>query len=226
MNLGIKDRVAIVAASSKGLGKACAMGLAEEEVKVTICARDEKTLMEAAREIESKTGGQLLAIPADVTKLEDIRKLVKETTDKHGKVDILVNNAGGPPLGEFMDFSPEDWQKAVNLNLISTINLTRECLPYMQKQNWGRIINITSIAVKQPIEGLILSNTVRAGVIGLAKTLSQEVAKYNITVNNVCPGRINTDRIRSLAEGRAKAKGVPIEKIFEEWGKDIPLGRV
>ncbi len=226
MDLGIKGKVAIVAASSKGLGKAVAMGLAEEGVKVTICARGEETLKEAAREIESRTGAEILAICADVTQLKDIKNLVSETVKKHGNVDILVNNAGGPPLGIFPNFSEEDWKKAVELNLMSTINLTREAIPYMQRQKWGRIINITSVAVKQPIEGLILSNTVRAGVVGLAKTLSNELAADNITVNNICPGRILTDRIRSLAQGRAKQQGKSPEEIMISWENDIPMRRL
>ncbi len=226
MDLGIKDKVAIVAASSKGLGKAIALCLAAEGVKLTICSRGKEALDKTSEEIRQKTGVDVLSIQADVSRIEDIKNIVSETINIYSTVHILVNNAGGPPFGSFLDFSNEDWQKALELNLLSTINFTREVIPYMNKQKWGRIINITSVAVKQPIEGLILSNTARAGVIGFAKTVSNEFAKDNILVNNVCPGRILTDRIIHLAEERAKREKRKFEDVINSMELDLPIGRI
>ena len=226
MDLGIKDKVAIVCASSKGLGKAVALGLAREGVKLTLCARGKGDLDKTADEIASETGADVLAIECDVSKTADIKKVVDETVKKYKRIDILVNNAGGPPTGTFLDFSLDDWQKAIELNLLSTITFSREALPFMKEQKWGRIINITSVAVKQPIDGLILSNTARAGVIGLAKTLSNEFGPYNITVNNVCPGRILTDRITHLASEKAKREGTSVEDALTAMETDVPLRRI
>jgi len=226
MDLGIKDRVAIVAASSKGLGKATALGLAIEGAKLTICSREKETLERTAQEISSQTGTDVLALSCDVSKTSEIKNVVKETVNKYSKVDILINNAGGPPVGAFLDFTLEDWQKAIELNLFSTITFSNEVIPYMKENKWGRIVNITSMSVKQPIDGLILSNTVRAGIAGLAKTLSNELAPYNILVNNVCPGRIYTDRITFLAYERAKKEGKSFDDVISEMGADVPVGRI
>ena len=226
MDLGIKDRVAIVAASSKGLGKATALGLAKEGVNLTICSRDKATLESAAEEIRSQTGVEVLPIPCDVSKTEDIKNVVNETIKKFKTVDILINNAGGPPTGGFLDFTLEHWQKAIELNLFSAITFSNEVIPYMKKNEWGRIINITSYAVKQPVEGLMLSNTVRAGIIGLAKSLSNEFGGDNILVNNICPGRIHTDRIVFLANDRAKKEGKSFDEVIDHMGADVPVGRI
>lgn len=226
MDLGIKHKVAIVAASSKGLGKAVAMGLAREGVKLTICARGRDELERTEKEITSETSTDILALDCDVSKTGEIKKVVDETIKKYTKVDILVNNAGGPPTGGFLDFSLEDWQRAIELNLFSTITFSKEVLPQMREQKWGRIVNITSVAVKQPIDGLILSNTARAGVIGLAKTISNEFGQYNITVNNVCPGRILTDRIIHLANEKAKKEGRSIDEALSLMELDIPMRRI
>lgn len=226
MDLGIKNKVAIVAASSKGLGKATALGLAKEGVNLTICARDTSVLDSTAEEISSQTNVEVLPIQCDVSKTEDIKNVVNETIKKFKTVDILINNAGGPPTGGFLDFSLEDWQKAVELNLFSAITFSNEVIPYMQKNKWGRIVNITSYAVKQPVEGLLLSNTVRAGIIGLAKSLSNEFAKDNILVNNICPGRIHTDRIIFLANDRAQKEGKNFDEIIDHMGSDVPVGRI
>ncbi len=226
MDLGIKNKVAIVAASSKGLGKGVALGLAEEGVNLTICARGTEALKATAEEIRSKTGVGVLPIQADVSNTDDIKRVVSETLRHYSKLHILVNNAGGPPLGYFADFSLEDWKQALGLNLLSTITFIKESIPHMREQKWGRIVNITSVAVKQPIDGLILSNTSRAGVIGLTKTLSNEYAKDNILFNNVCPGRILTDRIIQLAEARAKTANMSVEEVLSSMEKDIPIGRI
>lgn len=226
MDLGLRNKVAIVCASSRGLGKAVALGLAEEGVNLTICARGNEELQRTDEEIRSKSNVQVLAIQGDVAKPADIRKIVTETLNNFFTIHILVNNAGGPPLGNFIDLTPDDWQQALDLNLLSTINFIREVIPVMRKQNWGRVINITSVAVKQPIEGLILSNTARAGIVGLTKTLSNEFARENILFNNVCPGRILTDRILELARARADKTGMSIEDVFTSMENDIPIGRI
>ena len=226
MDLGLKDKVAIVGASSKGLGKAVALGLAREGAKLTVCARGKRDLDKTADEIVKETNADVLAIECDMSKSDDIKKLVDETIKKYSRIDIVVNNAGGPPTGGFLDFSLEDWQKAIELNLFSTIALSKLALPCMKEQKWGRIINITSVAVKQPIDGLILSNTARAGVIGLAKTMSNEYGPYNITVNNVCPGRILTDRITHLATVKAKNQGTSVEDALTSMEIDVPLRRI
>jgi 3-oxoacyl-[acyl-carrier protein] reductase len=169
---------------------------------------------------------EVLSIATDVSKIEEVGEAVSQTVSKYGTVHILINNAGGPPLGDFLQFSLQDWQRALELNLLSTISFTREVIPFMQRQKWGRIVNITSTAVKQPIDGLILSNTARAGVIGFAKSISNEFARDNILINNVCPGRILTDRIVQLAEERAKRSNVNVEEVIRSWEQDIPIKRL
>jgi len=226
MELGLKGKVAVVAASSKGLGKAVARGLAREGANLTIFSRDRKSIEETGREISVETGAEVLALSADVTKRDDIERVASLTIEKYGAVHVLVNNAGGPPFGYSDDFGYEDWKAALELNLLSTINLTRAVVQTMKTQQWGRIVNITSIAVKEPIDGLILSNASRAGVIGFAKTISRELAPYNVMVNNVCPGRIMTSRIEHLADERAKVMGVSKEEVYREWEADIPAGRL
>jgi len=226
MDLGINNKVAIVAASSKGLGRATALGLAKEGVKLAICARDKDTLIETANSIISETSVDVLPVVCDVSKTAEIENLVSETINKYSKVDILINNAGGPPTGKLLDFSLEDWQRAVELNLYSAITLSNLVVPHMKENKWGRIVNITSYAVKQPVDGLMLSNTVRAGIIGLAKTMANELGQYNILVNNICPGRIFTDRITFLANDRAEKTGKSFDDVIEEMGSDVPVGRI
>ncbi len=226
MDLYLKDKVAIVAASSKGLGKAAALGLAREGVKLTICSRSKEHIERTGDEISFQTETEVLSCQCDVSKTEDIKAVVSQTIEKYSKIDIMINNAGGPPVGTFLDFSLEEWQKAIELNLFSTISFCNEVIPFMKRQRWGRIVNIASISVKQPIDGLILSNTVRAGVIGLAKTMSTEFAPYNVLINNICPGRIFTDRIKSLANQRAKLENKSFDEAISTMEKDIPIGRI
>ena len=201
--------MAIVAASSQGLGKAVALGLAREGARLALCARTEPTLADAAREIREATGAAVLARPIDVTKHDDVREFVAETIREYGQVDICVANAGGPPAKSFAETTMEDWHAASDLNLMSTIHLAKETLPIMQSRRWGRFIAITSITVKQPVEGLILSNAVRSGVTGLIKTLANEYGPYNVLVNSVCPGFTATARLMSLAERMGAKEGVP-----------------
>lgn len=226
MDLGLKGKTALVAASSRGLGKAVAIALAREGVLTAITARGEASLQATAEEIRQLTKSKVLAIPADVSVTTDVETLMDRVLEEFGHVDILVNNAGGPRPGRFVDMSDNDWLHAVQLNLMSTIRLTRRALPGMRARQWGRIINITSMSVKQPMPNLILSNTVRAGVVAMAKTLSSEMAAEGITVNNVCPGYTLTDRVRQLAESNAETEHTSIDTIMDRWRESIPAGRL
>jgi len=226
MDFGLKGRVAIVAAASSGLGRATAMELASEGANVVINARNEVQLRNAGDEIHSTTGAEILAVPGDVTNEATIRSLVSETTNRFGRVDILVANAGGPPAGFFDDFNAQHYRQAVELNLISTINLCRETVPHMRERKWGRIVAITSIAAKQPVENLILSNTARAGVLGFMKSLSQQIAADDITVNTLCPGYHLTERLKSLSLSIAKKEGVCVEDIYARWEASTPMKRI
>lgn len=225
MDLGLRGKVALVAGASQGIGRAVALGFAREGAKVSICARGEERLRDAEESIRRESGGEILAVAADVSRLEDIQRFVARTVEQFGRLDVVVTNAGGPPPGEFMKFTDEDWENAFRLNFLSAVRLTREAVPHMRKVGGGRVINISSYAVKEPIPGLVLSNGVRSGAIGLAKSLSRELAKDNILVNNVCPGRIDTDRARKLNQARAERLKKPVEEIDREMAAEIPLGR-
>ena len=226
MDLGLKDKVAFVAGASKGLGKAVAMELSKEGARVAICARENPELPKAVEEIRSLTGGEVIGIAADLSISEQARNFVRRGLEHFGTVDILVNNAGGPPDGKFLDIDEDLWNFAFRLILLSTITITREAVPVMIEKRWGRIINLTSVAVKQPIEGLILSNTIRIGIIGLAKTLSEELAPYNITVNNICPAYTITERVRELSAKIAGKKGITPEEVISTWESQIALHRM
>ena len=225
MDLGLKGKVAIVAGASQGMGRAAATGFAREGAKVAICARGEAALNETAAAIRKQTGGDVLAMVADMSKPDDIRKFVNESAAHFGRLDVVVNNAGGPPPGEFMKFTDDDWTNAFNLSFMSTMRMTRESVPHMKKAGGGKVVNITSYSVKEPIAGLVLSNAVRSAVIGLAKTLSRELAGDNIMFNNVCPGRIDTDRAQKLNKARADRLRRPVEEINKEMAEEVPLGR-
>lgn len=207
MDLGLTGRVAIVAAASKGLGKAVAIGLAREGAKLAICARGVEDLEKTASQIPT----ECLALPLDVRNEDEVRTFVQAVHERFGRIDICVTNAGGPPARTFEQASIEEWRAAVDLNLLSTIYFARAVLPFMKAQRWGRLLTITSVSVKQPIDGLILSNSVRSAVTGLVKSLSNEYAPFNVLVNNVCPGYTATERLKSL--------GAKPEHL-------IPLGRV
>lgn len=225
MDLGLKGKVALVAGASQGMGRAAAFGFSREGAKVAICARGEAALNETAAAIRKETGGEVLAIVADMSKPADIQKFVNDSAKHFGRLDIVVNNAGGPPPGEFMKFTDEDWNNAYNLSFMSTMRMTREAVPHMRKVGGGRVINITSYSVKEPIAGLVLSNAVRSAVIGWAKTVSREFARDNILVNNVCPGRIDTERAQKLNKARADRLNRPVEEINKEMAAEVPLGR-
>jgi 3-oxoacyl-[acyl-carrier protein] reductase len=194
MDLGLKDRVAVVAASSKGLGKAVAQGLAAEGAKLALCARGEEELRRTASEIQ----GEVFAEVVDVTVETQVSGFVEKVLGRFGRIDICVTNAGGPPAKKFEDTSVEDWRSAVDLTFLSTVYFARAVLPQMKKQRWGRLLAISSVAVLQPVDGLILSNAARSAVRGLVKSLSNEYAPHNVLVNNVCPGYTATERLKNL----------------------------
>jgi 3-oxoacyl-[acyl-carrier protein] reductase len=222
MDLGLKGKTALVTAASKGMGKACALGLAAEGARVVMCARTERDLDAAAAEVRAKTGAEVVAMPADVTRADQVKALVARAREAFGGVDILVANAGGPPRGYFDELADEQWYAAFEVSLLSVVRLIREVLPSMRERRWGRIITIQSSSVKQPIDGLDLSNAVRPGTAGLMKTLASELGRENILVNTVCPGRILTDRLL----GGARQTGVSPEEYVAQVGADVPLGRV
>lgn len=226
MDLGLKQRVAIVAASSQGLGKAVAFALAQEGSSLALCARTSAPLQAAAEEIYSKTGVEVLARALDVTDHDQVRRFVTETHERFGRLDICVANAGGPPSKSFAETTDDDWHSAAEMNLMSTVYLARETLPLMQARSWGRFIAITSMTVKQPVEGLILSNSVRSAVTGLVKTLANEYGRYNVLVNNVCPGYTATARLLELREKVAVRDGIEPREVEARWASQSPLGRI
>lgn len=217
-------KTALVAASSQGLGKAIAKEFVTLGANVMISGRSEQKLLLVKDELEKLGKGKVAVCETDLTKSDQIKRLVQKTIDQFGTIDILVNNSGGPPSGTFEDFSDEQWQYAFELNLLSYIRLIRESLPALKKKG-GKIINIASSSVKEPIPGLILSNTFRTGIVGLAKTLSMELAPYNILVNTVCPGKIYTERIKELDQVNSEKLGITVEQYRKQSEGNIPLKR-
>ena len=226
MDLGLKGRVAIVAAASKGLGRAVAEELAREGTHVAICARTASTLAETAAHISQTTSKEVFQQALDVTDSSAVASFVAAVEARFGRLDICVTNSGGPPSNPFKNTSAEDWRTALDQLLMSTIYFAKETLPRMQKNKWGRLITITSSAVKQPVDGLLLSNSVRAAVTGLSRTLANEYAADGITVNNVCPGFTRTARLDTLASTISARTGATPEEIFAGWEREIPAGRV
>jgi 3-oxoacyl-[acyl-carrier protein] reductase len=224
MDLGLDGKVAIVSAASKGLGKAVALGLAREGCRVVIFSRDEGNIQRAAEEIRA-AGGPVEALAADVMREEDLRRVVERALTRFGKVDILFNNSGGPKPGTFDELDDAAWQSAFNLLLLNTVRLTRMVLPGMRERKWGRIINSTSSSVKQPIPNLMLSNALRSAVTAMASTLAREVAADGVTVNNLAPGRIHTERVEQLDADTARRTGRSEEEIRASWAREIPAGR-
>lgn len=226
MDLGLNGKVALVAASTKGLGKATAVALSAEGAQVVINGRYRQNLDDAADEIRTRTGKTPLAIQADVTKPEDIERMFGEVVERFGTIHVLVTNAGGPPAGGFADFNDEQWLSAVELNLMSTVRLIRKAIPIMQSQKWGRIVNIVSLTVKQPADNLLLSNSVRTSIIGLAKSISKDLARDNVLINNVAPYYVSTKRIDYLMEQTAARFGITKEAALENIVREIPVGRL
>ncbi len=226
MELGLKDRVAVVTGSSQGIGRAVALELSREGSKVVICARNESALQDTAKDIRSETGNEVLPVRVDLTRSDDVDRLVGTAFAHFGRIDILINNTGGPPSLNFMETSDQHWSNACSLLLMSTINACIAVIPHMMKARWGRIINMTSFAAKQPADRLVLSNVVRAGILGLSKSLSNELALYGILVNAVCPGWTMTRRVEDLAKARADAEGKTSEEIVKSWENQIPMRRI
>jgi 3-oxoacyl-[acyl-carrier protein] reductase len=226
MEFGLKGKIAVVAAASQGLGRAIAEELAAEGARVALCSRDKQRIEAAAEAIRRSTGAETLPVIADVTRGEEVDRFVAAAVERWGTVHIAVANAGGPPAKEFPAVTLEDWENSIQLNLMSSVHVARAVLPRMRAQRWGRLLFLTSAAVKQPIDGLLLSNSVRSAVAGLAKSLANEYARDNVSVNVLCPGFIRTERLEELAETLAQQKGAKPEDIYAGWTSAIPMGRV
>jgi 3-oxoacyl-[acyl-carrier protein] reductase len=225
MDLGLRDRVAIVAAGSKGLGRAIAGALAVEGAAVVICARGREALDGACRELEA-AGGRCHGVVADVSVPADVTAVVDAAQRVYGRVDILVTNSGGPKAGRFDTLTPEDWDAATRVLLTSAVGFAAAVLPGMRERRWGRILNVTSIAAKQPVDGLMLSNSLRAGVVAFARTLANEVAAEGITVNNLMPGYTRTERVVDLSAQMAAAGGTTADAVVARWEAEIPMRRL
>jgi 3-oxoacyl-[acyl-carrier protein] reductase len=226
MNLGLKDKVALVAASSQGIGRATADAFAAEGCRIAMCARTVQTLHEAAEAIRKRHNAEVFAEAFDVTDVAAVSRFVADVVKQFGNVDVCVTNAGGPPAKGFLATSLEEWRRAVELNFLSTVYFAREVIPYMQRKRWGRIITITSVTTKQPVPDLVLSNAVRAAVVGLVKSLANEFGKDGILVNNVGPGFTATERLKELAKVRSAALGKSEQEILDGWAADAPLKRL
>ena len=224
MNFNIKGKVAIVGGSSKGLGKACAVALAREGVNVVLCARSKDALQKTKAEIEA-LGVEVLALSVDMASAEDNQRVIDETIRKFGRIDMLVNNSGGPKPGTFRDISTDDLDEAYNSVLKYNIRMIQGCLPYMEKSGWGRIVNITSITVKEPAPNMVLSNIFRSAVVSFAKTISKELIAKGITINNVAPGYFKTDRVTQLMQARSQAEGISVEEYEQKAIQDFPHKR-
>lgn len=226
MDFGLKNKVALVAAGSRGIGFACARELAREGARVFLCSRDAQHASGAAQKIHEETGANIAGIAADVTNGEQVEAFVNLAIERAGRVDICVTNAGGPPAKTFAETDLDVFRQALELNALSAIRFAKLVLPGMLERKWGRIINITSVSVKQPIDGLLLSNTVRAGLTGWAKTVSNEVAAQGVTVNNVAPGYTLTERQDQLAAVRGKAMGKSKQEVIDSWADQAPMRRM
>ena len=225
MDLNIKNKVAVVFAGSKGLGKAAAMSLALEGCRVAICSRDKQNLEEAHEDITTNTGGEVFSQIVDVGSKEDIEIFFKQVINKWQKIDILITNSGGPPVKPFVDTNDDEWHTWFDKTFMSVVRSIKAVIPTMQKNKWGRIINITSVSVKMPIENLIYSNSLRLGVVGLAKTLAAELGQWGITVNNVAPGYHLTDGLERIITKKVDA-GMQRDDVLIQWTDKIPLGRI
>lgn len=226
MELGLKGRGVIVTGASEGMGRATAEAFAREGAQVALCARTEKNLREAAEQIRTATGAEVYAEPLDVTDNGAVQRFVEQAAKRFGRIDVCVANAGGPPAKNFLSISTDEWRKAVDQNFMSVVHLAKAAIPYMQRHRWGRIITITSVSVKQPIPDLILSNAVRAAVVGLIKSISNEFGKDGILANNVAPGYTATERLKELAGTRALAAGTSSDEIYRQWAADTPVKRL
>jgi Dehydrogenases with different specificities (related to short-chain alcohol dehydrogenases) len=226
MDFGLRGKVALVAAASRGLGRATALELANEGANLVLCARGAEDLEAARSDIAKRTGVDVRAVAADLSDGAQVQRVTAEALAAFGHVDILLTNAGGPPAGLFETHSWDAWERAVNLTLRSAVELTRAVLPGMRTRKWGRIINVTSIAAKQPVDNLILSNSIRSAVTGFARTLANEVASDGVTVNNILPGYTRTERVEQLADSAAKKEGVTRQDVVARFEREIPMRRL
>ncbi len=226
MDLSIKGKNAIVCASSQGLGKSAAIDLAKEGVNLVICSRNKNKINLIKDEIEEIADVKVVALDADLSSEKEINALFQEAKKELNTIDILINNNGGPPPSTFEELTDEDWQRAFNSTMMSAIRLSKLVLPDMKKNKWGRIINISSISVKTPVSGLFLSNSIRMGVLGWAKALSDEVAPHGITVNTVCPGTTKTERIDEILNARSQSTGKGKQELEESMAEKIPMLRI
>ena len=228
MNLNLKNKNAIVCASSQGLGKAAALDLAEEGVNLAICSRDQDKINKVKEEIHLKINSEIkvIALQVDLDSPNEIQAFYEQVENDLGPVDILVNNNGGPPPSTFEQLSDDDWQKAFNSTMMSCLRLSKLVIPNMKKNAWGRIINISSVSVKTPVNGLFLSNSLRMGVLGWAKALSDELAPHGVTVNTVCPGYTRTERVEAILETQSNSSGLKKEEIEKSIAENIPMKRV
>lgn len=226
MNLGLEGKVALVTAASRGLGAATAMALAREGARVAICARNQEPLVATSHRIAQATGAEVLAVAADVSQAAEVEKLVATTVDRWGRLDVLVSNAGGPPAGNFLDLDQDDWEQACQLTLMSAVRLCYAVVPVMQRQGGGSILAVTSLSVKQPLDNLMLSNSLRLGVIGLVKSLSNELGPAGIRVNAICPGWTLTERVGELFQARAAKSGLTPAEEAAKITANTPLGRM
>ena len=228
MKLNLKNKNAIVCASSQGLGKAAALDLAEEGVNLAICSRDQDKINKVKEEIHQKINSEIkvIALQVDLDSPDEIQAFYKQVENDLGSVDILVNNNGGPPPSTFEQLSDDDWQKAFNSTMMSCLRLSKLVIPNMKKNAWGRIINISSVSVKTPVNGLFLSNSLRMGVLGWAKALSDELAPHGVTVNTVCPGYTRTERVEAILETQSNSSGLKKEEIEKSIAENIPMKRV
>lgn len=223
MDLGLTGKVALVTASSQGIGKAIATDLATEGCQVIICSRDRDNLLKAAHQIESQTGRGVTPIQVDLCKKESIKQLLTDITQQFSKVDILVNNVGGMPYKRHDELDHEDWQTSFDLTFMSQVQLAEALLQGMKKQAWGRMIFVTSVAAKQP--GMLIAHSQRASVVAYAKTLANELATHNILVNSVCPSFAVTDKYYEVADEVARRQNSSREEVTQQWMKSVPLGR-
>ena len=226
MDLGLNNKIALITAASQGLGKASALSIANEGAKVIICSRDKEKISKSAKEIKDKSGSEVISFQADLSNEGDISKMVESIIKKYGRIDILVNNTGGPKAGFFDEINDDDWLQTFESTFLSAVRLTRHVLPSMKRNKWGRIINISSVSAKQPIDNLILSNGVRMSVHGWAKTLSNQIASENILINNVCPGFTKTERVQDLVSNQAKDLNVSEDQVVNTISSSIPAKRV
>lgn len=226
MDLGLKDRVALVGASSQGLGKAIAKSLAQEGAKIAICSRNQRTLEETRQALEAETNAKVISVVADLSLKQDIEKLLETVQAKLGAIDILINNTGNPPAGRLMDLAESDWEQAYQLVLMSAIRLTKGVIPGMMEQGWGRVINIATSAVEQPRGDLLISTTFRTGLAAFSRALAADLARHNVLIHTVCPGVISTDAMLNLAKKMAAAEGITVETAEERLAFGVPMRRM